>query len=37
MGSLRERFLCWKVKDEQESARQKMARERNPGRKIKSM
>ena len=34
MGSLRERFLCWKLKDKQESARQKMARERNPGRKL---
>lgn len=34
MGSLRERFLCWNLKDKQESARQKMARERNPGRKI---
>ena len=33
MVSLRERFLCWK-KDKQEPARQKMARERNPGRKI---
>lgn len=34
MGSLGERFLCWKLKDKQESAKQKMARERNPGTKI---